>query len=73
MWTNKRCDFGECSYDDVTAWLNEIGAAEAHFVMRSPGIMLVFARLPGPAQTPYIKAAKAPAIKPVAKRKVKGK
>lgn len=44
MWNVKEFNLGYENYSSVIQWLNEIGAVEADFLMRQPGLLVVFAR-----------------------------
>lgn len=44
MWKVKEFNLGYEPYTAVTDWLNEVSAVDADFVVRSPGVLLVFAR-----------------------------
>lgn len=62
MWNAKEFNLGYDNYSSVVQWLNEIGAVDADFLMRQPGVLLVFARysaiVPRAQREPVAKVAK---------------
>jgi hypothetical protein len=64
MWNAKEFNLGYENYSAVIAWLNEVGAVDADFVMRQPGVLLVFARY----STIVPRAQREPVAKLVAKK-----